>query len=306
VNINTVDLNLFLVFRAIYVSRSVTAAGDKLCMTQSAVSNALKRLRDRFNDPLFVRTPSGMVPTPMAEQLIGLIEAGVGSFTQAIDRARKFDPATADRLFRVVINDIGQFVTLPGLLMAARGGAPGVRLETVSASSAEARQMLIEGEIDLALGSWDPMGTGFHHTRLFEETFCVLLSRQHPIQTERISFEDYLAAEHIAYRPSGRSDGALHASLEREGIQTRRRVVLTAAHALGLEAIVAQSRLLLTLPNRLARAMAERGADLRVAELPFDVEPFPIWLQWHDRNDADDGHIWMRTLLVDVLRAAFD
>ncbi len=305
-NINTIDLNLFLVFRAIYASRSVTAAGDRLCMTQSAVSNALKRLRDRFNDPLFVRTPSGMVPTPMAEQLIGLIDAGVASFTQAIDSARKFEPGTADRLFRIAINDIGQFVTLPRLLVAARESAPSVRLETVSASNAhEARQLLIDGEIDIALGSWEPMGTGFHHARLFDESFCVLLSRQHAIQSPRLSFDEYMSAEHLSYRPSGSTESALHAALTRENIQARRRVVLTTAHALGLSALVAQSSLLLTLPVRLARAMAERGDDLRVAELPFDVEPFPIWLHWHDRFDADGGHQWLRAVLVDVLRAAF-
>ena len=305
-NINTIDLNLFLVFRAIYASRSVTAAGDRLCMTQSAVSNALKRLRDRFNDPLFVRTSAGMVPTPMADQLIGLVDAGVASFTQAIDRARKFDPASADRLFRIAINDIGQLVTVPRLLSSARQAAAGVRLETVAASNAqEARQLLLDGEIDIALGSWEPMGTGFHHKRLFDEDCCVLLSRQHAIQSQRLTLDEYLDSEHVSYRPSGRTDNTLQAALVREGIAARRRVVLSAAHALGLAAIVAQSTLLLTVPRRLAMAMAERGEDLRIAELPFDVESFPIWAQWHDRFDADDGHRWFRGLMLDVLNREF-
>lgn len=302
-NINTIDLNLFLVFRAIYASRSVTAAGDRLCMTQSAVSNALKRLRDRFNDPLFVRTPSGMMPTPMAEQLIGLIDSGIESFTQAIDRARSFDPSTSDRLFRIAINDIGQLVTMPRLLHAASAAAPLIRLETVSASNGqEARRLLLEGEIDVALGSWEPMGTGFHQTRLFDESFSVLLSQRHPIRSQTLSFDEYLGADHVSYRPSGHTEGALYSALTREGIQARRRVVLTVAHALGLASIVAQSNLLLTLPTRLAHALAERGADLRVSELPFPVEPFPIRLQWHDRFDADEGHRWFRGALFDPLR----
>lgn len=302
VNINTIDLNLFLVFRAIYASRSVTEAGNKLCMTQSAVSNALKRLRDRFNDPLFVRTPTGMQPTPMADQLIGLIDAGITNFTQAIERARKFDPATTDRLFRIAINDIGQLVNMPRLFVTIREAAPAMVLETVAASRAqEARRLLFEGDVDVALGSWEPMGTGFHHIKLFDEDFCVLMSKQHRIQSTTLTLEEYLAAEHVDYRPSGRNANTLNEALMRAGIQSRRRVVLTAAHALGLAAIVAQSPLLLTMPRRLAQSMAERRPDLRIAFLPFEVERFPIMLHWHDRSDADEGHRWFRARVTDAL-----
>jgi DNA-binding transcriptional LysR family regulator len=294
-NINTIDLNLFLVFKAIYASRSVTAAGDKLCMTQSAVSNALRRLRDRFNDPLFVRTPAGMQPTPMADQLIDLIDSGVASFTLAIERARKFDPATADRLFRIAINDIGQLTTVPRLFATIRAAAPAIALETISASTPqEARRLLQDGEVDVALGSWEPMGTGFYQTKLFDEDFCVLMSKDHAIQSDTLTMDEYLSAEHAAYRPSGRTANTLQEALVREGIQTRRRVVLTAAHAMGLSTIVAQSALLLTLPSRLAGALAERGSDLRMAHLPFEVLRFPIMLHWHTRSDADEAHSWFR------------
>ena len=298
----SVDLNLFLVFRAIHAQRSVTAAGDQLCMTQSAVSYALKRLRERFNDPLFVRTPDGMQPTPMAGQLIALVEQGIGSFTQAVDRARPFDPTTAERCFRLAINDLGQMVTVPRLLALLRRSAPGVALRTCPvANSQEVRQLLESGEAEISLGSWEPLGTGFRHQRVFDADFCVLMSRHHPIASARLTLDDYLAAEHIAYRPSGRSDNKLHAALVREGLLQRRRVVLQAAHALGLAAIVAQSQLLLTVPTRLAQALAGRGDDLHLAALPFEVEPFPIWTQWHDRFDADGGHRWFRRAMFDLL-----
>ncbi len=301
-NINTIDLNLFLVFRAIHASRSVTAAGDKLCMTQSAVSNALRRLRDRFNDPLFVRTPAGMQPTPMADQLIGLIDSGVANFTLAIERARKFDPTTSDRLFRIAINDIGQLTTVPRLFATLRAAAPAIALETVSASTPqEARRLLQDAEVDVALGSWEPMGTGFAHTKLFDEDFCVLMSKDHPIQSATLTMEEYLGAEHAAYQPSGRTANTLHEALLREGIQARRRVVLTAAHAMGLSTIVAQSALLLTLPSRLAGALAERGSDLRIAQLPFEALRFPIMLHWHTRSDADEAHAWFRDRAADAL-----
>src|SRR5438552_3501730 len=202
-NINSLDLNLFLVFQAIYVTRSVTLAGDRLGMTQSAVSNALKRTRERFNDPLFVRTPEGMAPTALAERLIGPIDEGLSHLHQAVDQGRAFDGRTSNRLFRVAINDIGQLVMMPRLLAEARRIAPGVRFETIDASVTEARQRMMHGQIDVAMGSWQPLGPSFYQQHLFEETFVVLMSRDHPmLRQPQLELQDYLRAEHIAYRPS--------------------------------------------------------------------------------------------------------
>jgi DNA-binding transcriptional LysR family regulator len=302
-NINTVDLNLFLVFRAIYMTHSVTQAGDALNMTQSAVSNALKRLRDRFEDPLFIRAQSGMVPTPMADELIGFVEDGLLKFTQAIDKAQRFEPTQSDRRFRLAINDIGQLVLMPGLVKATRDPAPSIRFETVGASSAdEARNLLLEGKIDVAVGSWPAMGDGFHYQNLCDENFVVLLSSNHQIQSERLTIEQYLEAEHVGYRPSGASDAALQAALFARGVLAQRKVVLTAAHSLGLEHVVGSSNLLLTVPSRLASSLAEARSDLRIAFLPFQVGPFPVLLQWHDRFDGDSGNRWLRDLIVTVFQ----
>jgi len=300
-NINTVDLNLFLVFHAIYATRSVTQAGDTLGMTQSAVSNALKRLRERFDDPLFVRTPTGMLPTPLADALIELVEAGLAKFTQAIDQAQRFDPGTSDRCLRIAVNDIGQLVLMPGLMRTVRAMAPGLRFETIGASSAdEARTLLLEGRIDVAIGSWPPMGPGFHCEKLCDETFVALLSRDHEIRSERLTIEEYLSAEHLAYRPSGASDAALQNVLFAEGVLAQRKVVLTAAHSLGLEHVVGNSRLVLTVPSRLARAMVDARSDLRLVHLPFQVGPFEIWQQWHERCEFEAGNRWLRELIFSV------
>jgi len=297
-NLNTVDLNLFLVFQAIYMTRSVTQAGEKVCMTQSAVSNALKRLRERFNDPLFVRTPKGMVPTPMAEQLIGLVEEGLAKFNQALDQVRRFDAASSDRVFRIAMNDVGQMVLLPGLVSNARSVAPFVRFETVGTSPDETRHLMADGAVDLAIGSWAPMGPGFHDTPLFEETFVALMSAHHPIHSNPLSDEEYFGAEHVAYRPSGASDDALQSALLEANLQNARKVVLTAAHTLGLTALVSGSQLLLTVPRRLGEAMITSRPGLRAVELPFTVRPFPVRQQWHDRADADAGNAWLRELVA--------
>jgi len=298
VNINSIDLNLFLVFQAIYATRSVTLAGDRLGMTQSAVSNALKRMRERFNDALFVRTADGMVPTPVAERLIAPIEEGIACLAQAVDQGRTFEPETSSRTFRIAVNDIGQLVMMPELLSVARGIAPGVRFETVDVSMADARQRMLHGQIDIALGSWESMGPSFYQQRLFDETFVVLMSKASPLGArERIELDDYLAAEHIAYRPQGTTDSQLQQTLDRAGALDRRRVVLTAAHSLGLTSIVATSGLLLTAPARLARAMVATRADLRSVDAPFEVTPFEIRQQWHERFHQDSGNRWLRELI---------
>ena len=297
-NINSIDLNLFLVFQAIYATRSVTLAGDRLGMTQSAVSNALKRMRERFNDALFVRSADGMVPTPVAERLIAPIEEGIACLVQAVDQGRTFEPETSSRTFRIAVNDIGQLVMVPELLSVARRIAPGVRFETVDVSVAEARQRMLHGQIDVALGSWEAMGPSFYQQRLFDETFVVLMSKASPLGTrERIELDDYLAAEHIAYRPQGTTDSQLQQTLERAGALDRRRVVLTAAHSLGLTSIVATSGLLLTAPARLAKAMVASRADLHSVEAPFEVRPFEIRQQWHERFHQDSGNRWLRELI---------
>jgi DNA-binding transcriptional LysR family regulator len=298
VNIHSIDLNLFLVFQAIYATRSVTLAGERLGMTQSAVSNALKRMRERFNDALFVRSADGMVPTPVAERLIAPIEQGIACLVQAVDQGRTFEPETSSRTFRIAVNDIGQLVMMPELLSVARGIAPGVRFETVDASMAEARQRMLNGQIDIALGSWESMGPSFYQQRLFDETFVVLMSKASSLGTrERIELDDYLAAEHIVYRPQGTTDSQLQQTLDRAGALDQRRVVLTAAHSLGLSSIVAASGLLLTVPARLAKAMVASRADLHSIAAPFEVMPFEIRQQWHERFHQDSGNRWLRELI---------
>ena len=297
-NINTIDLNLFLAFQAIYATRSVTLAGERLGMTQSAMSNALKRLRERFNDALFVRSTDGMVPTPVAERLITPIEEGLACLMQAVDQGRTFEAQTSGRTFRIAVNDIGQLVMMPELLLVARGIAPGVRFETVDVPIAEARQRMLHGQIDIALGSWEPIGPSFYQQRLFDETFVVLTSRASPLGgRDSIGLDEYLAAEHIAYRPHGTTDFQLQQTLERAGALDRRRVVLTAAHSLGLSSIVASSGLLLTAPARLAQAMVASRTDLHIVNAPFEVVPFEIRQQWHERFHQDSGNRWLRELI---------
>lgn len=302
-NINSIDLNLFLVFREIYAAKNVTIAGSRLGLTQSAVSNALRRLRERFNDPLFVRTSAGMQPTPTAEQLIGDVEAGIARFTQAIDKSRRFDPKTSTRLFRIALNDVGALVSVPHLFMALYRAGTDMVLETVNAFTAQqARRLLLDGEVDAVLAGLEPMGEGFHESLLFDEGVSIVLRKDHPLSTKGIALQDYLSACHVVHRPSIRANELVQEALTRDGLDANRRVALTSAHLLGLPRILAETNFLLTVPTRLAQALVDDHETLTLARLPFEVNALPIRLHWHDRSDADEGHQWFRALATEALR----
>lgn len=303
-NIHTLDLNLLLVFQAIHATRSVTLAGDRLGMTQSAVSNALKRLRERFNDPMFVRTLDGMVPTPLAERLIGPAGLGLAQIAQALRLASQFQPEQSDRLFRIALNEVGHRVMMPALFKAVRAQAPGVRLETVALSPAETRQHLMNGQVDLAIGSWAGMGPAFYQQRLFEESFVVVMCQRNRLIPHGFDADAYAAAQHLAFRPHGATDTELESTLSRAGMADKRHVVLGSAHASGLAQMLAGTDLLLTLPRRLAGQIAQGQVGLRVVDMPFAVTPFQIRQQWHERVQHDGAHRWLRELVFGLFSDA--
>ena len=294
-NINTMDLNLFLVFRAIYANRSVTVAGDRLGMTQSAASNALKRLRDRFGDPLFVRTAAGMQPTPVAQRLFVLVDAGVASFTRAIEHSNGFDPATSSRTFRIAVNDAFQHVIVPPLFSRLQQAGPGMTVEVVNAqTSNHVGRLLVDGEADVSVSAWNPMGPAFRQSRLFDDDLSVLLSKRHPYQSETLTWDEYLSADHAERQPAELLRSMVREALASNGIRSNLKVALIVPHLVGLAGIIANSWLLLTVPTRLARSMVVEHEALRIASLPFSVGPAAVRLHWHERSDGDEGLAWLR------------
>ncbi len=298
----SLDLNLLRVLRCVYATRNVSRAGAELGMTQSAVSNALRRLRLRLGDELFIRSPQGMLPTARVEALIGAVTAGLQQIDLALAAPQAFDPLRSTRSLRLLGNDLAQMVFLPRLLARLDEAAPLMRLETVDAPVEEARRLLQDGRVDLALGNWPPLGEDFHRQRLFSETLVVLMSRQHPLWGRVLTREDYLHEAHVDYRPSGATYSHLQSLLDRaldqEGL--RREVRVIAGHALGLASIIGSSRLLLTLPQRLAEALTAGRDALGIAPLPFPSPAFTISQQWHSRAHRDPALQWLRRQVVEL------
>ena len=300
-DLESLDLNLLRVFEALVATKSVTAAGERLGLTQSAVSNALRRLREAFDDPLFVRTPDGMCPTSLGAELAEPVLEGLAKLRAGVERERVFDAALSRRTFRLYVSDVGQMVFVPRLMRHLAQAAPGVRVETLELPSSQAEEKLIAGEIDLAAGYFLDFNAGFYKQTLFSERYVCVVDAKHPSVSDPPTVEQYLAASHVVYRPAGGSHASFEDWIAKLYAQhgAVRRVTVRLAHSLGLIDIVQGSALVLTIPSRLAHAMSGY-ADLRVLPLPFDAPRFDITQQWHERLHHDPAHQWLRATMVSL------
>lgn len=297
-----VDLNLLRVLCAVHATRNVSRAADELGMTQSGVSNALRRLRTVFADPLFVRCADGMQPTARAQDLIDLIGPGMADIQSALATETAFDPAQSTRLFRIMASDLAQMVLMPKLLARVAPLAPNVRFETVDASPEDGRRGMEGGAIDLVFGNWPAFGLDFHRQVLFKEVFLVLMREDHPLSQRRLTRSAYLNAKHVDYRPGGVTYQSLKQVLDKVlKTQNRQRdVTFTAAHALGLTSVLSESDLLLTLPSRLVSAIQVGRKQLVARPLPVASPEMPITLQWHARVHRDPSVIWLRRVIAEL------
>jgi len=285
------DVNLLQLFELIYSSRSVTRAAEHLGLAQPTVSIWLAKLRKQLNAPLFVRTPSGMLPTPEADALIGTVRQALESLRYLAQREARFDPVTSERRFRICMTDASHITLLPQLLAHVRSVAPGVRLGAERIDSLIA-QRLESGEADLALGLIPELGAGFYQQSLFTQDWVCLANAHHPRITETLSADMYQREGHINV-VSGTGHHLLDASLERHHLEHR--VVLELPGFLGLTAIVSTTDLLVTLPRQIGETLAKLGG-LNVFSCPIPIPTFTVKQHWHTRFHNDPGNRWLRGL----------
>jgi DNA-binding transcriptional LysR family regulator len=298
VNLRELDLNLLLVFRAVLRRHSATLAGEDLDMTQSAISNALRRLRLHFSDPLFVKTAQGMTPTVLAEKLAGPLLEALERIEATVQSVQAFDPARSERRFHVYTSDVGQLILVPRLLRVLDEQAPRVAVEIVDVPARLAPEMMIEGAIDIAIGSFANLDAGFHRQRLFSKAYMAIARPGHAALKGGLTLDKFLRARHARYNPPAASHDdfdELVAAVYRQHA-AKRRVVVELAHGLGIAEVVASSDLIACVPRRLAERLAAAG-QVETAPLPFESPSVDVNQYWHERHHADDGHRWFRHLV---------
>lgn len=294
------DLNLLVALDALLAEGNVTRAAERLGLSQPAMSHALNRLRALLDDPILVRTPRGMVPTPRAEELAPAIHAALDDIDRALRGRPAFDAATSRRSFTIAAVDHGELVILPPLLARIAAEAPGIDLLV-----RPLRLDLIEGEleagvVDLAFGvlnSGDDLAT--FRQRLFHESFVCLVRADHPTVGETLTLDEFVALDHALVGPRGRRGGFVDTELQKLGLS--RRVALMVPHFLVAPMVLAKSDLILTAPERIARAFAAI-LPLRIVPTPLQLKGFDVSQLWHERQSHDAAHIWLRGLIVEICR----
>jgi len=286
-----IDLNLLVVFDAIYRLRNLTAAGWTLGLSQSAVSHALGRLRSTFKDPLFVRLARGLQPTPRANELAPALMEGLGTIRGGME-GRTFDPAKSTRIFNIGMGDIAEVVQLPHLLHELRAHAPHATLHTTEIPGSRLRDALGDGEVDMATGDYE-LGAGCRGVALYEAEYACVLRADHPVIGARLTLKQFKAAEHILVAPKGPSH---HTQVIERALTSRKvnaRIAVQVSHFHGVMALITSTDLIATVPGRLAQSMKQL-ANITVLPPPIPLPKVRVSLYWHERFHREPGNEWLR------------
>ncbi|HEX6836001.1 MAG TPA: LysR family transcriptional regulator [Polyangia bacterium] len=299
VHIAAFDLNLLLAFDALWTERHVTRAARRIGLTQSAMSHALGRLRAQLDDPLFQPTPRGVTPTARAHALAPAIGEALAIVRRAVERQAPFSPATLERTFTIGTTDYGELVLLPRLFARLQREAPGVRLVVRPGLGAGERELL-SGDFDLALGVAAADGSGVRSEVLFAESFVSLMRAGHPAARRPLTLARFVELPHVLVSPQGRGDSAVDVALRERKLS--RRTVLRVPHFLSAPLVIAESDAIITLPERVGRAVAAQHR-LVVKKPPLPLPGFSFSQFWHARNDADAAHQWLREVVWAIARS---
>lgn len=288
------DLNLLRVFQAVYVAGNVRRAAEKLGLSQPAVSHGLTRLRLRLKDPLFIRSPGGVSPTPRAHHFALTVDATLAAVDAALGETQAFDPATSDRRFTLHMSDIGQGEFLPVLMAHLRAHAPGVRVDVRQLPLDEVQPALDQRRIDLALGHL-PDIHGTTHERLIVDRYVLMLRRGHPFADALGSAEARDALHYVVAQSHPEPEKALR----RLGLAGHIRLMLP--HYSAAADVVAHTDLVALIPRRPALRHA-RHFPVVTAEIQADLPELGIWAHWSWRAESDPGHRWLRRTLAELYR----
>ena len=292
-----IDLNLLVVMQQMFKARSVSRVAEQLGLSQPAVSNALARLRKLLGDPLFVRTPAGMLPTPLAQQFAAPLAQALATLHAALNQRATFAPAHSERVFTIGMTDIGEIYFLPTLMDALARSAPGVALSTVRNTAVNLKEEMEAGHVDLAIGLLPQLKGGFFQRRLFSQRYVCLFRKGHALDKRRVSLREFAAAEHVVVVSPGTGHGKVDEVLERAGI--RRTVRLTVPHFVAVGHILRTTDMVATVPERLAQALVE-PFGLAYARHPAAVPQIAIKVFWHAKVHKDPANQWLRTLVFET------
>ena len=295
--LSAIDLNLLVVFAALARTRHVTNAAKLVGITQPAMSHALQRLRDLFEDQLFVKSSQGMVLTPLAEKLANEVQSLTQHVDQLIYGAEEFSPKTLERTFRLRTTDLLESLVLPKLLPSLEQQAPTVQVAFRPVGLELPRQELETGECDLALaGFFGDLPGGFYQQQLFQDQLMCAVHRDHTTarKARTLSVQEFCEHRHILVAPGGTLDGAMDKTLAKLKLKRFVAVGVT-GFSLGVWATNITDYILVA-PSRFLKAHKERF-ELVLFDPPVPTLPIKVVQVWHERSHQDPAHRWFRELV---------
>jgi DNA-binding transcriptional LysR family regulator len=308
-NLKNIDLNLLVYLDVLLQKRNVTRSAEALGISQPAMSNGLQRLRKLFNDPLLVRTGNGMSPTERARNLQPQIREIVASVEKAVDSEQEFEPARANRVFRISVSDYTESTLVPQLLRFMRSRAPNITLDFLTPSDVTYED-LEHGKVDMVINRFDDLPESLHQRVVWRDGFSCLCSHRNPIRHD-FSLENYLAASHIWVSKTGMGVGV---GVEPEAVQQLgwvddalartghiRRIRVFTRHYQAAMKLAEMRDLVVTLPTRAAN-LARENADLVVLDPPFDIPEMELKMAWSPLLHHNPAHRWLRGVIVGVAK----
>ena len=313
VNFRTFDLNLLRVFDEVMAERNLTRAARNLAITQPAVSNSLRRLRELLGDELVRRSGAGVEPTPRAQALWPTVRDALRQLQHTLAPG-EFDAGTADTTFLLAMADATAAELMPGLVKIAEEEAPAISLRVLPLTTRDPRRMLEHEEVDMAIGYFPAViaslaargqsgvGVPFETQRLYLGQYVCVMRRGHPLASAPLTLDSYCTARHLLVSFSGRPYGFIDQTLGAMGRE--RRIAVTVNQFFTAGRVVANSDLLAVLPRHFVSVTGIEN-QLVVRDLPFDQPPVPDGIHVHRRAQHGHSHEWLRTALLRSAAAAF-
>ena len=298
--LSRVDLNLFVIFDAIYTEGGVTEAARQLNLSQPAISHALARLRDTFGDPLFVRQGRGLAPTPAARQMIATVRQSLQSLKATLGKTTGFAPDAARRRFTIGMRDLLESSLLPELVRSVHREAPHIDLAIVKSSRRGLEAELAAGVVDAAIDVLLPMSSDVRRLRVSTQPLKVLARRRHPRIDGKLSLKAYLAGEHIVVSARRRGQSLEDFELGRRGLE--RRINLRCQHYFAAARVVSQTDLLCTTTDQVARVVGKLF-QAQILSFPLALADFDMFLYWHANVEDDPANQWLRRQIIESIEA---
>jgi DNA-binding transcriptional LysR family regulator len=300
-SLRTFDLNLLVAFDVLMRELNVTRAAEHMFITQSAMSHILHRLRQQLDDPLLVKTPTGMKPTERALAMIGPVRALLSEMEQLIQPPLEFEAGTSQRRFVLAATDYMELLLIPQLSGLIDQIAPGIDIHVIRTESSFPVAQLESGSLDVVLGFESVLNPPAHLNchLLFSDRMACVVRQNHPLIRKAPSLEEYVTVPHMLISRTGSNMGVIDQKLTELGLE--RRIKLIVPHFLSAPLIVAETDMILSLPYRIAEQF-KKFAPLEIFPVPIELPAYDLCMIWHPLFDKDPAHLWLRDKIIAIGR----